>query len=122
MATSAASGAESNRFDAVAVAVELGPRLAERAGKHDAEDSFVADSYADFKQHKLFSAGVPAELGGGGATHPELCAMLQTIGRRADRPRSPSRCTRTSSRPRCGVSSTAQSPPSHCSAASPPRS
>ena len=70
------------RFDAIAVARELGPTLAQRAADHDASDSFVADSYADFKARKLFSAGVPAPLGGGGATHSELCAMLQELGRR----------------------------------------
>ena len=78
-ATSGPGGA--GRFDAIAVARELGPTLAQRAAAHDADDSFVADSYADFKARKLFSAGVPAPLGGGGATHPELCAMLQEIGR-----------------------------------------
>src|SRR2546425_9261338 len=78
-ATSGPGG--TGRFDAVAVARGLGPTLAQRAAAHDADDTFVADSYADFKQRKLFSAGVPVELGGGGATHPELCAMLQEIGR-----------------------------------------
>jgi alkylation response protein AidB-like acyl-CoA dehydrogenase len=69
------------RFDAIAVARELGPTLAQRAAAHDADDTFVADSYADFKKRKLFSTGVPTELGGGGATFPELCAMVQEIGR-----------------------------------------
>ena len=69
------------RFDAIAVARELGPTLAQRAAAHDEDDTFVVDSYADFKQRKLFSAGVPAELGGGGATHPELCTMLREIAR-----------------------------------------
>jgi alkylation response protein AidB-like acyl-CoA dehydrogenase len=78
-ATSGPGG--TGRFDAIAVARELGPTLAQRAAAQDADDTFVADSYADFKQRKLFSAGVPVELGGGGATHPELCAMLQEIGR-----------------------------------------
>src|SRR5207237_1355320 len=67
--------------DAGAVARELGPQLAARAAAHDAEDSFVADSYADFKKQRLFSAGVPAELGGGGASFSELCAMLNELGR-----------------------------------------
>jgi len=69
------------RFDALAVARELGPALAQRAAAHDANDLFVADSYADFKARKLFSAGVPAPLGGGGTAHPELCAMLQEVAR-----------------------------------------
>jgi len=72
---------QAGRFDAIAVVRELGPTPAQRAAAHDADDTFVADSYADFKKRKLFSAGVPAELGGGGATFPELCAMLQEIGR-----------------------------------------
>jgi alkylation response protein AidB-like acyl-CoA dehydrogenase len=81
MATDTATSRSGGRFDAVAVARELGPTLAQRAAAHDADDTFVADSYADFKQRKLFSAGIPVELGGGGATHPELCSMLQEIGR-----------------------------------------
>src|SRR5258708_3155371 len=72
---------EPGRFDAVAVARALGPRLAARAAAHDADDSFVADGYADFQEYKLFSAGVPAELGGGGATHAELCRMLNELAR-----------------------------------------
>ncbi len=68
-------------FEAVTIARRLGPGLAKRAAAHDRDDSFVADSFAEFREHKLFSAGVPAELGGGGATHPELCAMLQEIAR-----------------------------------------
>lgn len=79
IATSRPGG--TGRFDAIGVARELGPALAQRAAAHDASDSFVADSYADFKARKLFSAGVPAPLGGGGATYAELCAMLQEIGR-----------------------------------------
>ncbi len=67
------------RIDAVAVARELGARLAARAAQHDADDSFVADAYEDFKKAKLFSAGVPIELGGGGATHPELCETLREL-------------------------------------------
>jgi acyl-CoA dehydrogenase len=56
---------------------ELGPTFAARAAAHDANDSFVADNYADLKKHKLFSAGVPTELGGGGASYAELCAILR---------------------------------------------
>src|SRR5882672_8357873 len=74
-------------FDAIAVARELGPTLAQRAAAHDADNTFVADSYADFKKRKLFSTGVPTELGGGGATFPELCAMVQEIGLRLLRAR-----------------------------------
>jgi alkylation response protein AidB-like acyl-CoA dehydrogenase len=57
----------------------LGPTFAARAAKHDADDSFVAENYAELKRHKLFSAGVPTELGGGGASHRELCDMLREL-------------------------------------------
>src|SRR5713101_89129 len=67
------------RTDWVAMARELGPRLAARAASHDADDSFIIDNYAELREHRVFSAGVPAELGGGGASHAELCGMLRTI-------------------------------------------
>src|SRR5688572_13799801 len=57
------------RTDCVTLARELGPRFAARAGAHDTADSFVAENYRDLRERRLFSAGVPAELGGGGASH-----------------------------------------------------
>jgi alkylation response protein AidB-like acyl-CoA dehydrogenase len=69
------------RVDWVAVARDLGPAFAARAAQHDADDSFVADNYAELKARKVFSAGVPAELGGGGATYSELCALLRELAR-----------------------------------------
>jgi alkylation response protein AidB-like acyl-CoA dehydrogenase len=70
---------DGQRTDWVAVARELGPRFAERAASHDSNDTFVATNYAELREHRVFSAGVPAELGGGGASHPELCSMLRTF-------------------------------------------
>jgi alkylation response protein AidB-like acyl-CoA dehydrogenase len=67
---------EGTHTDWVAVVRDLGPTFAARAAAHDANDSFVADNYAEIKQRKVFSAGVPVELGGGGASHAELCALL----------------------------------------------
>jgi alkylation response protein AidB-like acyl-CoA dehydrogenase len=61
-------------------AAQLGPRFAERAAKHDETDAFVAENYRELKEHRFFSAGVPTDLGGGGAAHGELCAMLRTLG------------------------------------------
>ena len=57
------------------------PRLAERARSHDLEGSFVADNYRDLKEQKLMSAGIPAELGGGGASHGELCELLVEVAK-----------------------------------------
>jgi acyl-CoA dehydrogenase len=72
--------AESRSHDRwVDVVRELGPRFAARVAAHDADDSFVADNYADLRAHRLFSAGVPAELGGGGASHAELADVLRVL-------------------------------------------
>jgi alkylation response protein AidB-like acyl-CoA dehydrogenase len=57
----------------------LGPAFAERAASCDLEGRFVADNYAELKRNKLFSAGVPSELGGGGVTHAALCQGLREL-------------------------------------------
>ena len=67
--------------DFTAVARQLGSRFAARAASVDESDRFVADNYADLKNHGLISAGVPRELGGGGANHSELGEMLREVGR-----------------------------------------
>jgi len=63
----------------VAVVRQLGPAFAARAAAHDAEDSFVADNYKDLRAHRLFSAGVPVELGGDGASQAELADVLRVL-------------------------------------------
>ena len=70
-----------SRRDWRTVVADLGPVFIARAVAHDADDSFVADTYRELKEYKLFSAGVPTELGGGGATHRELCALLRELAR-----------------------------------------
>jgi alkylation response protein AidB-like acyl-CoA dehydrogenase len=67
------------RSDWAALARELGPRFAARAAAHDAADAFVAENYRELRERRVFSAGVPAELGGGGASHAELCTMLRLL-------------------------------------------
>ncbi len=81
MTTLAPPQPSTTRADWIAVARALGERFASRAAGHDTDDSFVADNYADLKAHRVFSAGVPADLGGGDASHAELCGMLRTLGR-----------------------------------------
>src|SRR2546422_7200269 len=63
----------------VAIVRQLGPGFASRAAAHDADDSFVADNYAELRAHRFFSAGVPTELGGGGASHDELADVLRVL-------------------------------------------
>src|SRR2546428_1349191 len=67
--------------DHVARARDLAADFATRAAQHDADDTFVAENYAALKKAKLFSAPVPAELGGGGATYAEHCEIVRAIGR-----------------------------------------
>jgi alkylation response protein AidB-like acyl-CoA dehydrogenase len=57
----------------------LGRDFAERCAAHDEDDSFVAENYAILREHGAFAAGVPAELGGGGASHADLCAMIREL-------------------------------------------
>lgn len=70
---------QENQF--VAIVRELGPGFAARASIHDAEGTFVAENYELLRQHKLFSAPIPAELGGGGATHREMCEVVREMAR-----------------------------------------
>ena len=67
------------RHTVVDIARELGPIFAKRANETTNEDKFVADNYALLKSSGLVEAGVPAELGGGGATIDELAAMLRVL-------------------------------------------
>jgi acyl-CoA dehydrogenase len=73
--------AAASTLDWVGVADALGRRFAERAAVHDAEDRFVQQNYDDLEAHRVFGAGVPAELGGGGASQAELAEMLTTFAR-----------------------------------------
>jgi alkylation response protein AidB-like acyl-CoA dehydrogenase len=58
---------------------ELGPRFAEGTAERDAATTFVADHYDALREHKVFSALVPGELGGGGASHREMCAFVRAL-------------------------------------------
>jgi indole-3-acetate monooxygenase len=49
------------------IARELGFIFEQRAMETTDEDKFVADNFALLKSSGLFEAGVPAQLGGGGA-------------------------------------------------------
>lgn len=69
------------KTDWLASAKRLSDDFATRAAKHDSDDSFVAENYAALREAKMFSAPVPAELGGGGATYPEHVAIIRAIAR-----------------------------------------
>jgi len=71
----------SETADFVTIVRELGPAFAARAADHDATDAFVAENYKALNERGAFAAGVPAELGGGGASHADLCAMIRELAR-----------------------------------------
>ncbi len=58
---------------------KLGKDFRERAAGHDRDDSFVDDNYVDLKEHRFFTAAIPRELGGGGASHAEMSDILRCI-------------------------------------------
>ena len=58
---------------------ELGPQIAARAEAADAGDAFVAENMKLLKEEGFHAAGVPAELGGGGASPAELSEMLRAL-------------------------------------------
>jgi acyl-CoA dehydrogenase len=76
-----AEKATSATKDWVALARTLGNDFATRAADHDANDTFVAENYQALRDAKLFSAPVPAELGGGGATFGAHCEIIRAIAR-----------------------------------------
>jgi alkylation response protein AidB-like acyl-CoA dehydrogenase len=68
-----------SRTDWIAVVEQMAPAFAARAAGHDADDTFVSENYAELRRRRFFSAAVPAELGGGGASHAEMCDVLRTL-------------------------------------------
>ncbi len=66
-------------LDLAALAETLGPRFAEGAAERDACGTFVAAHYDLLREHKVFSAMVPEELGGGGARHSAMCFFLRRL-------------------------------------------
>jgi alkylation response protein AidB-like acyl-CoA dehydrogenase len=70
-----------SHLDLVAIARQLGPVFAARVAAHDPNDSFPHENFEELKQHRLFAAGIPTELGGIGAPAAEQCAMLRELGR-----------------------------------------
>lgn len=58
---------------------DLGQAFASRAAEQDREGSFVFENYASLKAHRYFSAMIPAELGGDGISHGEMCNMIRVM-------------------------------------------
>lgn len=67
--------------DWLSLAESLGKEFAARDLEADESDSFVADNIARLKETRLIAAGVPIELGGGGASYADISGILQVLGR-----------------------------------------
>lgn len=65
----------------IASAVALLPELAENAHRHDQAATFVSEGYDLLRRHRFMSMAVPAEMGGGGASFAELCAVVAVLAR-----------------------------------------
>ena len=61
-------------------AEDIALAIASHAAEHDADDSFVAEGFAALEQRGFFTALVPEELGGGGASIGEVADALKIIG------------------------------------------
>ncbi len=59
---------------------DLGKEFAKRSADCDRDAAFVKENYAMLKEHRYFSAIIPTELGGEGASHSEMCDILRIIG------------------------------------------
>ena len=57
----------------------IGKNFEARANQHDKEGTFVFENYSDLKALRFFSAAIPEEFGGGGASHGETCSMLRIL-------------------------------------------
>lgn len=62
------------------LAQQLGASFAKRASEYDSTDSFVKENYEELRAHRLFAALVPQSMGGGGASHADMCNIIRIIG------------------------------------------
>lgn len=67
--------------DWVEIARNLGQEFSKRAAAYDRNGEFVSENYRELRESRLFSSGIPLELGGGGASYEELCGVVREIGR-----------------------------------------
>lgn len=57
----------------------FGETFAKNASRSDADGTFVFENYKILKAHRFFSAMIPAELGGGGISHAEMCNIIRML-------------------------------------------
>ena len=67
--------------DWIADARQLAVPFGKRASEHDRDGTFVSDNFAELREAGFFSAGIPAELGGGGAGFQDVAGIIREIGK-----------------------------------------
>lgn len=67
------------KIDLETLVHEIGPGFAETVAERDETDTFIGPNYDVLKARRILSAQVPAELGGGGASHREICAFIRAL-------------------------------------------
>lgn len=72
---------EENTMDWIEMVRSLGPTFAERAKEYDRKGGFVHENYHDLGERGLFWMSIPKELGGGGASHAEVCLAIRELGK-----------------------------------------
>jgi acyl-CoA dehydrogenase len=61
-------------------AEKIAAAIAEHAARHDSDDSFVEEGFAELEAAGFFTALVPSDFDGGGASLGEICEALKIIG------------------------------------------
>ncbi len=69
----------SSSLNLTKVLEQVGPGFAKSSADMEQQDTFVFDNYEVLKSHKVFSALVPEDLGGGGVSHRDMCAFLRGL-------------------------------------------
>lgn len=57
----------------------LAPEIGRQAAANDATDQFSAENFALLKANGILSAGIPTELGGGGASYREVAEAVRLL-------------------------------------------
>src|SRR5688572_29935333 len=80
--TSTTAGDHGDRTtELVARAAACGPALAAHAVEHDRDGSWVGPAYDALRASGLLTIGVPAELGGAGATIRDITMVQRELGK-----------------------------------------
>jgi acyl-CoA dehydrogenase len=68
-------------LDWPATARHLALEFGKRATDHDQTGRFVKNNFEDLRKAGFFSAAIPVELGGGGASFEDMCHVIREIGK-----------------------------------------